>query len=1062
MTNIARFSDLTHIQIADTYEAKPIWEDRNDTEAINRAEFDDIIYRFDLLKKTGTRQNVLIEGTRGTGKSHLLGRVRRHVLRSGDIFVSVRVSRAESFWRELTIAYGQSLERPSGNKETQRHNVVSALLTRIGTSDREKQAALSGRITDKFLKSLAPRWDALLGSDARGAMDRNVAQALVMHLSDDFDHREIAAEILAGLALDGVNHRSLGLSRHNVDPRDVILALDRLVAEAGMITVIGIDQLDGLIANAQRLLDDDGRTELNLVATALMDLANDLTASLVVVSCLIDTWHMIEREAPVSAPDRFLIRNRLHLIPNAEAGRALIAGLLDAELAGRNAASPYPAWPFRPEAFSTAHHYSARGLIQQVNEHLKRIAAEETPAEVVRLEFGEDGAGTAPPDTRPEPRDIPPTDSRFVELDARFARYRSEARHGDLDQDNVDWVLPDLLSGALRAFAVENNNLGTFTVDTILSSDPEIHARIRYVVDPEREDEIHWSFRAIVHDHYRSQQTRLRKAQTEAGLGPRRSLVILRDGAFHKGKKTQEIVEQLRAKGARFTAVGDDDMRTCEALTYLQKDAPDALDEWLKSRRPASGVALFASILDDSEVRANAQALPDQEVPESSPGTAQDGPPDATSSRPAGDAKPAPSSPNEERGDLDGHIRIGTSPRNNRPVNVPLEDLRRHAVIFAGSGSGKTVLLRRIVEEAALQGVSSIVLDPNNDLATLGTPWPSEPPGWGPGDAQRAAEYFEDVETTVWTPRVIGGRPLSFAPLAGLADLVGEPDEFNVALDTVIAQLAPRANLSPTTNKGKIGKAVLRDGLKHYVRSGGNNLVQFLDVLNDLPDHVSDLEQSSKISREVAQTLKAEMRIDPMFSDAVEAVDPGILLGPPEGKRARISVVSLIGLPTDDLRQSFISQLQLALFKWVKKNPAGDRPLGGLFVMDEAQTIAPADRSTPCRDSTLALASQARKYGLGLLFATQAPKGIHNQIRGNTSTQIFGKLLDSGQVATVKELAERLGGTMSDISKLRAGEFYAGSINVRFQRVDSPMCLSHHPASPLKEADVIRLASRRT
>jgi type IV secretory pathway VirB4 component len=44
--------------------------------------------------------------------------------------------------------------------------------------------------------------------------------------------------------------------------------------------------------------------------------------------------------------------------------------------------------------------------------------------------------------------------------------------------------------------------------------------------------------------------------------------------------------------------------------------------------------------------------------------------------------------------------------------------------LHAGSGSGKTVLTRRLIDECALAGVSTIVLDPNNDLAHFGTPWP--------------------------------------------------------------------------------------------------------------------------------------------------------------------------------------------------------------------------------------------------------------------------------------------------------------------------------------------------
>ncbi len=39
--------------------------------------------------------------------------------------------------------------------------------------------------------------------------------------------------------------------------------------------------------------------------------------------------------------------------------------------------------------------------------------------------------------------------------------------------------------------------------------------------------------------------------------------------------------------------------------------------------------------------------------------------------------------------------------------------------------------------------------------------------------------------------------------------------------------------------------------------------------------------------------------------------------------------------------QSFVNQLQMALLSWIKRNPARDRPLGGLFIMDEAQDLAP-------------------------------------------------------------------------------------------------------------------------
>ena len=70
------------------------------------------------------------------------------------------------------------------------------------------------------------------------------------------------------------------------------------------------------------------------------------------------------------------------------------------------------------------------------------------------------------------------------------------------------------------------------------------------------------------------------------------------------------------------------------------------------------------------------------------------------------------------------------------------------------------------------------------------------------------------------------------------------------------------------------------------------------------------------------------------FGGAGTPVDPGVLLTPSDGYRARVSVISMIGLPSDEQRQSFVNQLQMALFAWIKRNPAGERPLGGLLVMD--------------------------------------------------------------------------------------------------------------------------------
>ncbi|MEU8661793.1 ATP-binding protein, partial [Actinoplanes philippinensis] len=380
--------------------------------------------------------------------------------------------------------------------------------------------------------------------------------------------------------------------------------------------------------------------------------------------------------------------------------------------------------------------------------------------------------------------------------------------------------------------------------------------------------------------------------------------------------------------------------------------------------------------------------------------------------------------------------------------------------IFAGSGSGKTVLIRRLIEECALRRVSSIVLDPNNDLARLGDPWPEPPVGWGPGDAELAAAYLEHTEVIVWTPRRQAGRPLVLQPLPDLTTVLDDPDDLAIGLDIAVAALAPRARLTGNTARTDRGRAILREALSHFAHRGGGSLKEFIGLLADLPEDVASLERSVDIASDMAQTLTAACINDPLFGGSGTPLDPGVLLTPSPNQRARISVISMIGLSSEEQRQSFVSQLQMGLMTWIKAHPARDRPLSGLLVMDEAQTIAPSGLTTAATESTLALASQARKYGLGLIFATQAPRGIHNRIVGNAATQFYGLIKATAQIVAVRQLAQGRSSEPIDVSGLGAGTFYLSDEGAEFRKVSVPMSLSHHPPSALSAEEVLARARR--
>ena len=465
----------------------------------------------------------------------------------------------------------------------------------------------------------------------------------------------------------------------------------------------------------------------------------------------------------------------------------------------------------------------------------------------------------------------------------------------------------------------------------------------------------------------------------------------------------------------------------------------------MRARQPAHGLTILQEALgDDGYTPPVVDATVSEPQPEPEPLSDK-----AISERDAADDVPETALP------------LGADLHTGATVSVDLAALRKHVAIFAGTGSGKTVLIRRLVEECALRGVSSIVLDPNNDLSRLGIGWPEHPDGWRRSDDRRATEYLDNTEVVIWTPRRSSGRPLAFQPLPDFPSVVDDDDEFTEAVESAAAALEPRASISGQTPKANRARAVLRNALEQYGREPAPTLGGFVDMLSDLPDDVSDLADARKIGANLAEDLRAAMVNDPLFGGAGTPLDHGVLLTPSDGRRARVSVISMIGLSSEEQRQSFVNQLQMALFAWIKRNPAGTRPLRGLLVMDEAQTLAPSRGFTSCTRSTVALSSQARKYGLGLVFATQAPKGLDNRIPGNAATQFYGLLNAPAQITTAQEMARAKGGVMPDINRLRAGNFYVAIEGEAFRRIVAPWCLSYHPPSPLSPEEVVALAKRR-
>ncbi|MET8360725.1 DUF87 domain-containing protein [Micromonospora sp. NPDC005171] len=1014
---------------------------------------------------------VAMQGRAGAGKTHLLGAVRERIQREGGYFFLVDMVSGKTFWESVALALVEGMGRAHVGWGTQLKTFLRRLTPQLGLPMEVRDAVAGARpVTraqlDTFIRALRER-DREVGRDAQ-----DTARALVLHGAIDFEAQDVGYAHLISEPGDPAERAAWGLSAAIRTPQQVVQDISRLMALTLDPTVIAVDQLDTLFAqtstsllNHHQGLEDGQAKVLGPIADGLLKLRDITRRTLVVVSCLPDTWVLMTRTAPTPVADRFRMSTLPDRIPTPEIGQAIVAKRLAAAFAGPRFVPPHPTWPIAPAAFADAPTLTPRALLRRVDRHITWCRDSD---EVVELDRLIDGAESTPTvnTVRGAAADPATDERRLHELDARFAELVEAADvSAAVDPAGEDEHMPPLLAAGLAAWIAEQAPTGaTYKYDPPPGRKPALHGRLIEVLDEATENEAHWCFRAIAHPNAVAVTARVKAACTLAGLDrdlPQRRLILLRNGPWPTGKRTTEVLTGFDAAGGLRCAVPEADLRVFAALRVMAAEPSTALQEWLVARRPASGTELFRTVLPGPEGTHGGAPPPtpdDDEPPSGGPGPdpttvpAVDVPADASTG-------PVPADPADlVVGEGARVVGLGRTVDGGHQFTVPLESLRRHAVVFAGSGSGKTVLIRRLVEECAREGVSAIVLDPNNDLARLGDAWPEPPSGWGPGDAERATDYLAHTEVVVWTPRVTAGRPLSFQPLPDFTSLRDWPDEFDQAVRSAVEALAPRAGVDRSGRLAQQGKAVLTEALQAYARSGMVGLPGFTEFLTDLPEGVSRLARAGKLAEELAEALKAAMVTDPLFGGVGAPADPGLLLTPSAGRRARVSVISFIGLTSDQERQSFVNQLQMALFAWIKRHPAGDRPLGGLFVMDEAQTLAPSTGTTACTASSIALASQARKYGLGLVFATQAPKGLHNQISGNATTQFFGLLNAPAQIDAARQLAEAKGGRLPDIGLLNSGEFYAAGEGFSFVKVRTPLCLTHHPKAPLTPEEVVARA----
>jgi len=373
----------------------------------------------------------------------------------------------------------------------------------------------------------------------------------------------------------------------------------------------------------------------------------------------------------------------------------------------------------------------------------------------------------------------------------------------------------------------------------------------------------------------------------------------------------------------------------------------------------------------------------------------------------------------------------GTGTLTDELVLYDSPDLTTHAVIIGMTGSGKTGLGISLLEEAAIDKVPVIAIDPKGDLGNLLLTFPELRPAdfepWVDGNAAAAAGQsvpeFAASEARKWhdgladwgqgperlsrlraaadfaiyTPGSSAGRPLSVlgsfnAPPKALqadADLYRQHVQGVVTgLLTLIAieadPVASREHIllsSVLDSQWQQGRNLDLAGLIGAIQNPGIGKIGVLDLETFYP---------SKDRFALAMRLN-NLLAAPGFTAWTEGepLDAGSLLFTPDG-RPRVSVMSIAHLG-DAERMFFVTLLLNEIVAWMRTQ-SGTSSLRAILYMDEVFGFLPPVATPPSKMLLLTLLKQARAFGLGVVLATQNPVDLDYKALSNAGTWFIGRL----------------------------------------------------------------------
>ncbi|MBI4447424.1 ATP-binding protein [Candidatus Woesearchaeota archaeon] len=362
-------------------------------------------------------------------------------------------------------------------------------------------------------------------------------------------------------------------------------------------------------------------------------------------------------------------------------------------------------------------------------------------------------------------------------------------------------------------------------------------------------------------------------------------------------------------------------------------------------------------------------------------------------------------------------------------LRYPLSALKKHFIALGASGSGKTVLCKALVEEAVLQGIPSILVDPQGDLASLAIPARQDTIKKF-GLNERKVEQFSKVQVVIYTPTSSKGVPLCINPLK-LPPRDIENEEAVSVLNQIANAICKLAGYNLDNDKGKNAQAIiyliLLDSYKN--RAELETFDRLADLVLNIPDAVKEeAEPFLKGAGEVSLLAKKIKFLtigekELLFQFGTQLNIPDLLKN-----KNRINIIYLNTLEGEEEKDFFVSTLVTSLYEWMLTHPS--EKLQALFFIDEISSYIPAgNRKTLTKGILTLLFKQARKYGVGCIASTQNPGDIDYKVFSQIGSWAVGRLttkqdMDKVSLALKSLTYSKLSETINQFPQLQPGEFF--------------------------------------